>query len=89
MSTQISAYISDETKVQIEAFVRNRGVTKGYLIEQALQHHLMALHEIPEDLVVPARLVISSESMEHVLESLASNEPPTEALRNLMRSHED
>lgn len=88
MSTQISAYISDETKNQIESFVRSRGVTKGYLIEQALQHHLMALREIPDDLVVPVRLVVTADTMERVAESLALDEPPTEALSRLMRDDE-
>ncbi len=32
MSTQISAHISDETKAQLEAFVRRRGITRARLI---------------------------------------------------------
>ena len=55
MSTQISAHISDETKAQLEAFVTSRGVTRARLIEDALQHHLQALREIPDDLVVEER----------------------------------
>ena len=56
-TTQISAYISEETKAEIEAYVKRRGVKKAYLIEAALQHHLQALREIPEDLIIPSRLV--------------------------------
>jgi len=36
--TQISAYISEETKKQVEAYVKSWGVKKAFLIEEALQH---------------------------------------------------
>jgi predicted DNA-binding protein len=42
ITTQVSAYISEETKAAIEAYVKRRGVKKAYLIEEALQHHLPA-----------------------------------------------
>jgi hypothetical protein len=63
ISTQVSAYISEETKAQVEAYVKSHGVKKGYLIEEALQHHLQALREIPEDLIIPSRLVLTSAAM--------------------------
>jgi hypothetical protein len=84
VSTQISAHISDETRAQIEAFVKKHGITKARLIEDALQHHLLALREIPDDVVVPSRLVVTQASLERLAERLASDEPPTEALRKLM-----
>ena len=86
MSTQISAHISDETKAQLEAFVRSRGVTRARLIEDALQHHLQALREIPDDLVVPSRLLVSGVSMERLVKLIESDDPPTPALRELMHS---
>lgn len=39
-ATQVSAYISEETKAEIEAYVKRRGIKMGYLIEEALRHHL-------------------------------------------------
>ncbi len=84
MSTQISAYISDETKSEVEAFVKSRGITKARLIEEALQHHLQALREIPDDLVVPSRLVVTEASMERIAQQINSDEPPAPALRELM-----
>mgnify|MGYP001099309595 CR=1 FL=1 len=36
MSTQISAYISDETKAEAEAFVKKYGITQARLIEEAV-----------------------------------------------------
>ena len=83
--TQVSAYISKETKAQVEAYVKSHGVKKGYLIEEALQHHLQALREIPEDLVVPSRLVLSSAAMEKLAERIAREEQPTEELKALFR----
>ena len=85
MSTRISAHISDETKAQLDAFVKSHSITKARLIEEALQHHLLALRVIPDDLVVPSRLVVTEASMERLAERLASDEPPTPALRELMR----
>ena len=86
MSTQISAHISDETKAQLEAFVTSRGMTKARLIEDALQHHLQALREIPNDLVVPSRLLVSDASMERLLQVIESDDQPAPALRELMHS---
>lgn len=45
--TQISAYISDETRALLERYVRRTGVKKRHVIEQALLHHLQALDELP------------------------------------------
>ena len=84
-TTQVSAYISEETKAEIEAYVKSRGVKKAYLIEEALQHHLQALREIPEDLVIPARLVLTREAMTQIAERIDGKGEPTEALKDLFR----
>ena len=84
-TTQVSAYISEETKAEIEAYVKRRGMKKAYLIEEALQHHLQALREIPEDLVIPARLVLTREAMTQIAERVQSKGEPTEALKALFR----
>ncbi|OQX13236.1 MAG: hypothetical protein BWK73_12670 [Thiothrix lacustris] len=85
-NTQISAYISAETKGQIESYVKRRGVTKAFMIENALQHFLQALREIPEDVIIPARLIITEASMLRLADRLESDEEPTPALRALMTS---
>lgn len=84
-TTQVSAYISEETKAEIEAYVKRRGVKKAYLIEEALQHHLQALREIPEDLVIPSRLVLTREAMTQIAERTEGKSEPTEALKALFR----
>ncbi|MBA1446455.1 MAG: hypothetical protein M3H12_07615 [Chromatiales bacterium] len=83
--TQVSAYISEETKAQVEAYTKSHGVKKAYLIEEALQHYLQALREIPEDLIIPSRLVLTAEAMEEVADHIAQESQPTEALRALFR----
>jgi len=55
--TQISAYISEETKNLVERYVRARGVKKGFLVESALLHHLQALEKLPADVIIPPRLM--------------------------------
>jgi len=84
-TTQVSAYISEETKAAIEAYVKRRGVKKAYLIEEALQHHLQALREIPEDLIIPSRLVLTGEAMAEIAERVIHKEQPTESLKALFR----
>ena len=49
--TQISAVVSETTKELLERHVRATGVKKGYLVEQALRHHLQALQELPAEVV--------------------------------------
>ncbi len=83
--TQISAYISDEAKAALETYVKLRGVKKAYVIEEALLHHLQALREIPEDIVIPASLVLSEKSMQEVADRLSADEEPSSDLKALFR----
>jgi len=84
--TQISAFISEETKQHVEDYTKRRGIKKAYLIEQALLHYLQALEEIPEDIFVPARLILTPESMKHVADRIAADEEPAEELKKLMNT---
>ena len=88
-SIQISAPISQETKDLLEEQARATGVKKGYLIESALRYHLRALHELPADVLVPARLVLTRRSFEQVADRLRSAGEPTDELRSLMRGEGD
>lgn len=83
--TQISAYISDEAKAALETYVKQRGVKKAYVIEEALLHHLQALREIPEDVIIPPRLVVSEKSMREIADHLNSDEEPSQDLKALFR----
>jgi hypothetical protein len=82
--TQISAIVSRTTKALLDRHVRASGVKKGHLVEQALRHHLQALQEIPADVIVHPRLVVTRKSGEAVLKQI-KNAKPTAALRKLLR----
>jgi hypothetical protein len=55
------------------------------LIEEALQHHLQALHEIPEDLIISPRLVLIDDAMTEIVDRITQEDQPTEALKSLFR----
>lgn len=82
-TTQISAHISKAVKARLERYVRAHGVTRAHLIEQALLHHLQALEELPPDAIVPARIVLTRQSADHVRELVESPPEPTEAMKKL------
>lgn len=82
--TQVSAFLSSTTRDMLEGYVRATGVKKGHLIEQALRHHLHALHELPADVIIHPKIVLTRASWEKVVEEMEAGEP-TQALRDLMR----
>lgn len=82
--TQISALVSRTTSDLLERHVRATGVKKGHLIEQALRHHLQALQELPADIVVHPKLVVTRKSGEAILKQMERGKP-TRALRGLLR----
>ncbi len=82
--TQISAFISETTKLQVERYVEAHGVKKGRLVEEALLHHLQALRELPADIVIPPRLTVTGRSFAKVAALVAKPRKPTKALRALM-----
>ncbi len=86
---QISAPISKETKALLEDQVKASGVKKGHLIETALRYHLRALQELPADVLIPPRLVLTRRSFEQLVERLRAPGQPVKALRDLMRGDGD
>ncbi|MGQ0721818.1 MAG: hypothetical protein ACT4PE_09630 [Candidatus Eiseniibacteriota bacterium] len=82
--TQISALVSRATKELLERYARATGVKKGYLVEQALLHHLQALQELPADVIVHSKLTVTRKSGQVILEQVDKG-TPTDALRTLMR----
>ena len=82
--TQISAMISEMTRDLLEKHVRATGVKKGYLVEQALLHHMQALEELPAEFIIHPRIVVSRKTGKAILKQIKSAKP-TRALRDLMR----
>jgi predicted DNA-binding protein len=63
-TVQVSTRISKATKARLERCVRKTGQTRARLLEDALLQHLQALEELPADVIVPARIVLSKPSAE-------------------------
>jgi hypothetical protein len=84
---QISAVVSETTRELLERHVRATGVKKGYLVEQALRHHLQALQELPADVIVHPKLVLTRKSGEEILKEM-DKAKPTRALRALLRDRD-
>lgn len=68
---------------------RATGVKKNHLIEEALQHHLVALRELPADILVHPRLVVSTRSGRELADRLQRKPTPTAKLRALMSRDDD
>lgn len=81
---RISADVFDTTKKLVERYVEAHGVRKGRLIEDALLHHLQALRELPADLIVPPRIVVSQKTFARVADLTGRPRRATKALRALM-----
>jgi hypothetical protein len=87
--TQICALVSATTRELLERHVRATGVKKGHLVEQALRHHLQALHELPAEAILHPKIVVSTDSGEALAMRVASRRCPTKVLRKLMAGDGD
>ena len=82
---QISAQISPSTKEQLDRFTERLGLKKNFVVEQALLYFMEARRELPDEALVPARLVLEDAVFDRVAQQIAAPPPPTRALRELMR----
>ena len=82
-TTQISAHIAEETKERLDRFVRRTGQTRARVIEDALLQHLQALEELPDDVLVPARVVLTAESAAVVRDAITRPPKPTKDMKRL------
>jgi uncharacterized protein (DUF1778 family) len=82
---QISAQISATTKEQLDRFTERLGLKKNYVVEQALLYFMEARRELPDEALVPTRLVLEDAAFERVAQQLEAPPAPTRALRELMR----
>ena len=59
------------------------------MVEQALLFFMEARRELPDEALVPARIVLQDEDFDRVVAMLAEAPAPTKALRELMSGHGD
>ena len=82
---QISAIVSDETQRLFDSTVQKRGLKKGFLIETALRHYLLALNTVPGEFIVPPVLSLSPEGWQTLMQFTEDMSEPAPALKELMR----
>lgn len=87
--SQISATISEATKERLDRFTESLGLKKNFVVEQALLYFMEARRELPDEALVPARLVVEDKVFDRLAEQITTPLPPTRALRELMRATRD
>ena len=83
--SQISATVSAATKERLDRFTESHGLKKNYVVEQALLYFMDARKELPDEALIPARLVLDDKAFARVVDLLERPPAPTDALRELMR----
>jgi uncharacterized protein (DUF1778 family) len=82
--SQISALISAATKERLDRFTESHGLKKNFVVEQALLYFMEARRELPNDALIPARLVLDDDAFDRVVDLLENPPTPTKALRELL-----
>ena len=82
--SQISATISAATKEQLDRFSERHGLRKNYVVEQALLLFMQARTDLPDEALVPARLVLDNADFDRIVKAIETPAPPTDALRALV-----
>lgn len=86
--SQISATVSTATKDKLDRFTESHGLKKNFVVEQALLYFMEARRELPDEALIPARLVLGDKAFDRVVARLESPAAPTKALRELMRGQD-
>ncbi len=82
--SQISATISAATKDKLDRFTESQGLKKNFVVEQALLFFMEARRELPDEALVPVRIVLADDGFDRVVRMLDKPPAPTEELRELM-----
>ena len=82
---QISATISSATKEELDRFSESHGIKKNYVVEQALKFFMSARRELPDEALVPTRIVLEDDSFDRIAALVERPPAPAQALRQLMR----
>jgi len=87
--SQISATISVATKDRLDRFTESHGFKKNFVVEQALLFFMEARRELPDEALLPVRIVLDDNRFDSLAERLDEQAGPTEKLRELMRANND
>jgi len=83
--SQISATVSASTREKLDRFTESRGLKKNFVIEQALLYFMEARRDLPDEALIPTRIVLDDDSFDRVAQLIENPRPPSDALRKLMR----
>ena len=83
--SQISATVSAATKEKLDRFTESHGLKKNFVVEQALLYFMEARRELPDEALVPNRLIVEDKVFDRIVELIDRPPAPTDALRELMR----
>ena len=86
--SQISATVSKSTKERLDRFVATRGLKKNFVVEQALLYFMEARRELPDEALLPGRLVLEDDVFDRLVDRVMNPPRPTEALKKLMRGQD-
>ena len=66
--SQISATVSAATKEKLDRFSESHGLKKNFVVEQALLYFMEARRQLPDEALVPARLVVEDKTFDRIVE---------------------
>ena len=87
--SQISATISASTKDKHDRFTESHGLKQNFVVEQALLYFMEARTELPDEALVPARLVLEDAAFDRLVDLMSHPPAATQPLRELMRGQDD
>jgi len=86
--SQISAQITAATRERLDRFAESHGLKKNFVVEQALLFFMEARRDLPDEALIPTRIVLDDADFDRVVELLKRPPAPPRALRRLMRGEE-
>ena len=86
---QITAWIAATTKEKLDRFAESLGLRKSFIVEQALLLFMQSREELPDEALIPARLLLEDDGFEDLVRRLEEPAPPSAALMKLMRGRLD
>lgn len=84
---QISAFIAEETKAAFDEYVAATGLKKNRVIEEALQRHLLAVNEIPADMIIETHLTTTPEGWAMIWDMIENDDEPEPAMIRAWEQH--
>lgn len=83
-SVKLSAIISAAAKEKLDRFTEELSLEKSFVVEQALLYFMESRRELPDEALIPTRIVLDDDAFDRLVEHIEASAAPTPALRELM-----